>query len=177
MFPILMLDPHKLCLEWLMISSLPSQPIYDPLKSDQKFDFDVNFTIGLSTTKNWNTLLDAIMYPLQIINDIEALSLIFHVINDCFIHNPSISKIANSAISQRLVNQRKGWSELHICTYFCQLMAQNSSIYCYRKWATFFTSANKFKTAQQLYIQNSKKVLCRVNLTDFWCNISIISML
>ena len=33
--------------------------------------------------------MDALMCPLQIINDIEPLSLTLHGVNACFIHHPS----------------------------------------------------------------------------------------
>ena len=36
-----------------------------------------------------NVPLDALICPLQIINDIEPLSLILHGLNACFIHHPS----------------------------------------------------------------------------------------
>ena len=39
--------------------------------------------------KNWNVPLDALIYPLQIINDIEPLSLTIHSVNAHFIHHPS----------------------------------------------------------------------------------------
>ena len=39
--------------------------------------------------KIWNVPLDALICPLQIISDIESLSLTFHGVNACFIHHPS----------------------------------------------------------------------------------------
>ena len=39
--------------------------------------------------KIWNVPLDALICPLQIINDIEPLSLTLHGLNACFIHHPS----------------------------------------------------------------------------------------
>ena len=39
--------------------------------------------------KIWNVPLDALICPLQIINDIEPLSLTLHGVNTCFIYHPS----------------------------------------------------------------------------------------
>ena len=39
--------------------------------------------------KIWNAPLDALICPLQMINDIEPLSLTLHGVNACFIHHPS----------------------------------------------------------------------------------------
>ena len=39
--------------------------------------------------KIWNGPLDTLIYPLQIINDIEPLSLTLHGLNARFIHHPS----------------------------------------------------------------------------------------
>ena len=59
------------------------------MNKSAKFDFDVNFTIELSTIeKNCNAPLYALMCPLQIINDIEPLSLTLHGIITFFIHQP-----------------------------------------------------------------------------------------
>ena len=43
----------------------------------------------INDKKIWNAPLDALMCPLQIINDIEPLSLTLHGVNACFIHHPS----------------------------------------------------------------------------------------
>ena len=43
----------------------------------------------VSHKKIWNVPLDALICPLQIINDIEPLSLTLHGLNACFIHHPS----------------------------------------------------------------------------------------
>ena len=42
--------------------------------------------------KIWNAPLDAVMCPLQIINDIESLSLSLHGVNAHFINHPSNNK-------------------------------------------------------------------------------------
>ena len=49
--------------------------------------------------KIWNVLLDALICPLQIINDIEALSLTLHGVNACFVHSPS--NVKNYSISHK----------------------------------------------------------------------------
>ena len=45
------------------------------------------------------------MCPLQIINDIEPLSSTLHGVNACFIHHLSVSKITQSAISRKQIDQ------------------------------------------------------------------------
>ena len=50
--------------------------------------------------KIWNVLLDALICSLQIINDIEALSLSLHGVNACFIHHPS--NVNNYSIGHKL---------------------------------------------------------------------------
>ena len=54
------------------------------------------------TVKNkriWNAPLDALMYPLQIINDIEPLSLTIHSVNAWFIHH--LSYVKNYSIGHK----------------------------------------------------------------------------
>ena len=55
----------------------------------------------------WNAPLDALMCPLQIINDIEPLSSMCQAVNTYFIYHPSNLKITWLAISQKLVYQLK----------------------------------------------------------------------
>ena len=43
----------------------------------------------INQKKIWNAPLDALMCPLQIINDIEPLSLTLHGVNARFIYHPS----------------------------------------------------------------------------------------
>ena len=50
--------------------------------------------------KTFNVLIDALMCLLQIINDIEPLSLTLHGVNGCFIHHPS--NVQNYSISHKL---------------------------------------------------------------------------
>ena len=67
------------------------------------------------------------MCPLQIINDIEALSLTIHGVNACFIHHPS--HVENYSIGHKLETaqpKKKDVSNLHIYTSFCKFWGQNS---------------------------------------------------
>ena len=114
--------------------------------------------------KFWrNVLLDSLMCPLQIINDIEPLTLTLHDVNACFIHHPSKSKITQSAISLTLVNQKKekkSSAELHIFTPLCKFLGQNSKYWVLQKFRTFLNLANWHLMAQQMaqgwHIQKSK---------------------
>ena len=54
--------------------------------------------------KIWNVPLDALMCPLQIINDIEPLSLTLHGVNACFIHHPS--NVKNYSIGHKSETNR-----------------------------------------------------------------------
>ena len=47
----------------------------------------------------WNVPLDALICPLQIINDIESLSLTLHGVNARFIHHPS--NVGNYSIGHK----------------------------------------------------------------------------
>ena len=62
------------------------------------------------------------MFPLQIINDIEALSPTLHGVNTCFINHPSKRKITQSAISWKPVDQKNKvvprYIFLHLCANF-----------------------------------------------------------
>ena len=51
-----------------------------------------------------NAPLDALMCPLQIINDIEPLSLTPHGVNESFIHHPS--NVENYSISHKSGNDQ-----------------------------------------------------------------------
>ena len=54
--------------------------------------------------KIWNVPLDALICPLQIINDTEALSSTLHGVNAHFIHHPS--NVKNYSISHKLETDR-----------------------------------------------------------------------
>ena len=78
---------------------------------------------------------------LQIINDIEPLSLTLHAVNACFIHHPS--NVENYSIGHKLETldqkkKKKVASELHIFTRFCQFWAQNLKYPPLQKLGNFF---------------------------------------
>ena len=59
--------------------------------------------------------------------DIEPLSLTLYGVNTCFIHHPS--NVKNYSIDPKSETgqpKKKGASELHIFTPFCQFWGQNS---------------------------------------------------
>ena len=89
-----------------------------------------------------NAPLDALMCPLQIINDIEPLSLTLHGVNACFIHHPS--NVENYSISHKSETDRpkpkkKSYSGQPILTPFCQFFGQNSKYPILQKPANFST--------------------------------------
>ena len=67
------------------------------------------------------------MCPLQIINDIEPLSLTIHGVNACFIHHPS--NVKNYSIGHKSETaqpkKKKGASNLHI---FLQILGSKFKI-------------------------------------------------
>ena len=79
------------------------------------------------------------MCPLQIINDIEPLTLTLHGVNTCLIHHPPKWKITWSAISQKPVKQKKQKkcsAKLHIFTSLCKFLGQNSKHSALQKIST-----------------------------------------
>ena len=80
------------------------------------------------------------MCPLQIINDIESLSLTLHGVNARFIHHPShvenysIGHKSETGQPKKTKKKKKCSSELHIYTPFCQFLGQNSKY----KWPKIF---------------------------------------
>ena len=60
------------------------------------------------------------MCPLQIINDIEPLSLTIHGLIGCFIHHPSNVKSTRAAISRKPIDQIK--KKTFLITYFYTLI-------------------------------------------------------
>ena len=102
-FLVFVLDPTRPCLDWQLRAILTSQPIYDPFKFDFewrpkcKIGLNVNLPKNRQAEKIWNVPLDALMCPLQIINDIEPLSSTIHGLIGCFIHHPSNVKITGAA--------------------------------------------------------------------------------
>ena len=86
-----------------------------------------------------NAPLDALMCPLQIINNSEPLSLTLHGVNACFIHHPS--NVQNYLICYKLrtsQSKKKGSSKLHIFTPFCKFLTQNSKYPSLQKFGKFF---------------------------------------
>ena len=62
------------------------------------------------------------MCPLQIINDIEPLSLTIHGLIGRFIHHPSNVKITPAAISRKPIDQIKKKKKPFFITYFYTLI-------------------------------------------------------
>ena len=92
----------------------------------------------------WNVPLDALICPLQIINDIEPLSLTLHGVNTCFIHHPS--NVKNYSIGHKSETDqpkkkkkkvRPSYIFLHLSANFGVKIQKSQR---YRKWATFSTS-------------------------------------
>ena len=87
-----------------------------------------------------NVPLDALMCPLQIINDIESLSLTLHGVNTCFIHHPS--NVENYSIGHKSeTGQPKKVHQIHIFIHLSAdfgLKIQNTQ--CYRSRLNFSTS-------------------------------------
>ena len=92
--------------------------------------------------KIWNVPLDALICPLQIINDIEPLSLTLHGRNACFIHHPS--NVENYSICLKLETgwpKKKETCQIHIFIHLSAdfgLTIQNTQRY--RSCLNFLTS-------------------------------------
>ena len=88
-----------------------------------------------------NVPLDALMCPLQIINDIEPLSLTLHAVNAHFIHHPSnVENYSISHKSETTQPKKKRRSGEYIFTPLYWFWGQIQNTHCYRIWATFLTS-------------------------------------
>ena len=106
--------------------------------------------------KNFNVSLDALMCPLQIINDSEPLSLTLHGLNACFIHHPS-------NVKNYLIDQNKKIF-LFWTTYFYTFLPILSSKFkipiTTEGWSIFQHLENRHlmaqQTAHQWYTQKSK---------------------
>ena len=74
--------------------------------------------------KIWNVPLDALICPLQIINDIEPLSSTLHGVNACFIHHPfnvknySIGHKSETAQPKKKKNVHPSYIFLHLSANF-----------------------------------------------------------
>ena len=100
-----------------------------------------------------NVPLDALMCPLQIINNIESLLLTLHGVSACFIHYPS--NVKNYSISHKLGNwstkNKKNVSELHIFTPFCKFFDSKFKIPITTEIQQIFQHlGNRHLTAQQM---------------------------
>ena len=62
------------------------------------------------------------MCPLQIINDIEPLSLTLHGLIGRFIHHPTNVKITRAAITRKPIDQIKNKKKTFLITYFYTLI-------------------------------------------------------
>ena len=139
-FPVFALDPSRPYLDWALRGFLTSKSIYDPFKFDLKWRskskiwLKCQFAIEPSTSKKiWNVPLDALMCPLQIINDIEPVLSTLHGVNACFIHYPS--NVKNYSISHKSETDRPKQKKkiialeniflqlytmcVHACMYMC----------------------------------------------------------
>ena len=89
-----------------------------------------------------NVPLDALICPLQIINDIEPLSLTLHGVNTCFIHHPS--NVKNYSIGHKLETAQPKKRKVHPSYIFVHLSAnfglKIQNTHHYRNWANFLTS-------------------------------------
>ena len=68
--------------------------------------------------KIWNVPLDALICPLQIINDIEPLLLTLHGLNACFIHHPSNVKNYSIGYKSETAQPKKKKKRCIRVTYF-----------------------------------------------------------
>ena len=97
----------------------------------------------INNKKFFNVPSDALMCPLQIINDIEPLSLILHGVNACFIYHPS--NIKNYSIGHKSeTTQQKKKKKLHPSYIFLHLSTnvwvKIQNTHRYRNGGTFLTS-------------------------------------
>ena len=79
------------------------------------------------------------MCPLQIINDIEPLSLTLHGVNTCFIHHPS--NVKNYSIGHKLETTQPKKKKVHPSYIFLHLSAnfwvKIQNAHCYRNGELF----------------------------------------
>ena len=137
--------------------------------------------------KIWNVLLDALICPLQIINDILPLSSTLHGVNACFIHHPC--NVENYLIGHKSETSQPKKKRCIRVTYFYTFLEIFDSKFkipiTTEIWKIFRHLAYWHLMAQQMaqrwHTQKSKIGSAehpRIHLwTDSWCNISIISAL
>ena len=104
--PVFALDPSRPYLDWALRGFFYLQTHLQPfeiwLEMKTKVQNSTKMWIYHRTVnlkKMWNGPLDALICPLQVINDIEPLSSILHGINTHFIHHPS--NVKNYSISHK----------------------------------------------------------------------------
>ena len=105
-FHVFKLESDRPCLDWQLIWFLTSWPIYDPFKSQPKWRQKCKIWLWhqfyhrtVNCRKICNAPLDALMCPLQIINDFEPLSSTLHGVNTHFIHH--LSNVKNYSIGHK----------------------------------------------------------------------------
>ena len=93
------------------------------------------------------------MCPLQIINDIEPLSLTLHGVNACFIHHPS--NVENYSIGhksetdQPKPKKKKLFWTTYSYTFLVNFEVKIQNTQCYRSRLTFWHLENQHLMAQQ----------------------------
>ena len=148
-FPVFALDPIRWYLHWALSRFLTSWPIYNPFKLQLKLKqckiwLKCQFSHrAVNHRKTCNAPIDALMCPLQIINDIVPLSLTLHGVNTWFIHH--LSNVENYLIGHKSETdwpkpKKKCYSGQPILTPFCQFWGQNSKYPMLQKPANFSTS-------------------------------------
>ena len=92
------------------------------------------------------------MCPLQIINDIESLSLTLHIVNTCFIH-PSNVKNYSIGHKSETTQPKEKRKKVHPSYIFLHLSAnfwvKIQNTHHYRNGGTFSHLGNRHLTAQQ----------------------------
>ena len=91
-----------------------------------------------------NVPSDTLMCPLQIINDIESVSLTLHGVNSRFIHHPSNVKNYSISHKSETTQQKKNKKKVHPSYIFLHLCAKFwvkiQNTHHYRNGGTFWTS-------------------------------------
>ena len=101
-FPVFALYPIRPYLDWALRALTHLWPFQLRLEMKTKVQNWNKMSIchrTINHKKIWNVPLDALICPLQIINDIEPLSLSLHGVNTCFIHH--LSNVENYSIGHK----------------------------------------------------------------------------
>ena len=137
-----------------LLTHLPPFDIAAEMKTKCKIRLKCQFShTTINCRKNFNTPLDALMCPLQIINDSEPLSLTLHGVNAHFIHHPS--NVENYSIGHKSeTNQPKQKKKLFWTTYFYTFLPILSSKFiipiAIEAISTFQLLENQHLTTQQM---------------------------